>query len=262
MQPLVSVIVPIYNLSPYLPRGLKSLTQQTYNNIELILIDDASTDTSASVMAEFAAQDARVKPIYLTKNGGVSAARNAGLEVATGELLAFMDGDDWVEPDFIDALVKTMNHRNCDLVVSPFFSDNPEPNAVPARSQMDKVLTRSAFIRGMLMPVGRVRGYLWNKMYRRDLVEQAHLRFDETVSIMEDELFTVQYALMTDRFFYFGKPAYHHVIRLDSATQSLGVIGAVPQQISALVRIQKMIANQAKVDAEPEKDEPVIKVER
>ena len=260
MQPLVSVIVPIYNLSPYLARGLSSLSQQTYKNIELILIDDASTDDSASVMAEFAQRDSRVKPVYLKQNSGVSAARNAGLDVATGDFLAFMDGDDWVEADFIASLVQTMAQTKCDLVVSPFFSDNPEPNAVPKRSQMDKSLSRNLFIRAMLMPVGRIRGYLWNKMYRRDLVEQAHLRFDETVSIMEDELFTTQYALMTERFYYFGKPAYHHVIRLDSATQSLGVIGAIPQQISALVRIQKMIAQQAK--AEPEKDETVIKIDR
>ncbi len=256
MQPLVSIIVPIYNLSQYLQRGLDSLLQQTYTNLEIILIDDASHDDSAQMIAAAAAEDDRIVPIYQPENRGVSAARNAGLAVASGTYIAFMDGDDWVEPGFIETLVRALIAGKHDLVVSPFYTDNPESKPLPKISLRDKQYSRKAFIRAMLMPVGRVRGYLWNKIYRRDIIEAQHIRFDEDVAIMEDELFTVQYALATKSFHYLGAANYHHVVRYDSATQSLGVIDALPQQVSALLRIQKLIAALPDDDGEVVRPEP------
>ncbi|WP_179396211.1 glycosyltransferase family 2 protein [Lacticaseibacillus absianus] len=241
MTPLVSVIVPIYNLAPYLARSLDSLIKQDYAALEIILIDDASTDDSAAAIRALADQDARVVPVFLPANGGVSAARNAGLDVASGQYVAFMDGDDWLEPHTIATFVAALERGPYDLVTSSFYIDAPQPRPLPARLRRDRALTRKQLLRGMLAPIGQIRGYLWNKLYRRSVIEAQHLRFDEGVAIMEDELFTTEYALATNRFYFRGEPGYHHVVRSDSATQSLGILGALPQQLSALWRIQQLI---------------------
>ena len=95
MDPLVSIIVPVYNVKPYLNRCVDSLLGQSYQNMELLLVDDGSTDGSETLCDEYAAQDARVRVLH-KKNGGLSDARNAGVDAAAGEYLSFVDGDDWV----------------------------------------------------------------------------------------------------------------------------------------------------------------------
>ncbi len=107
------------------------------------------------------------------------------------------------------------------------FCDDPNPRPVQEHLRKAKQLTRKGLIRQMLHPIGYIRGYLWNKVFRRDVIERLQLRFDEQMSIMEDELFTATYVMATRHFLYTGHPAYHHVVRRDSATQSLGVLGAI-----------------------------------
>ena len=246
-EPLVSVIVPVYNVERYLERSVQSLIDQTYSNLEILLIDDASDDHSAAVIAQFAAADARVSPIYFTQNRGVSAARNAGLAQASGLYVAFMDGDDWVTPDYIANFVEKLEAGPYDLVVSPFYTDNPEPQPLAAKLCGERELTRTQLLHGMLAPVGKMRGYLWNKFYRRSVITTLGLRFDERVAIMEDELFNAAYIMATSRYYYDGNAGYHHVVRSDSATQSLGVIGAIPQQLAALWQIGRIMINEKRV---------------
>lgn len=243
-EPLVSVIVPVYNVEPYLKRSVQSLMAQTYLNLQIILIDDGSSDDSAAVIAQAAKLDRRVEPIYLAENRGVSAARNAGLTKARGLYIAFMDGDDWVAPTYVQNFVTTLESGPYDLLISPFYTDNPNPQPVPEKLLGDRELTKAQLMRGMLAPVGQVRGYLWNKFYRRSVIDALSLTFDENVAIMEDELFNTAYIMATSRFYYYGTPGYHHVVRSDSATQSLGVIGAIPQQLWALWRIGQIAMNE------------------
>ena len=101
--PLISIIVPIYNIAEYASECIQSLINQTYKNIEIILVDDGSTDHSPVICDEFAEQDERIKVIH-KRNGGLSDARNAGLDVATGEYIGFVDGDDWVDEDMYETL--------------------------------------------------------------------------------------------------------------------------------------------------------------
>lgn len=249
------MVVPIYNLAPYLMRGVNSLMNQTYRNLQLILVDDHSTDDSKRLIAQAAAEDSRIEPVYLPQNCGVSAARNAGLAQARGLYVAFMDGDDWMAPHLIARFVAALEEGPYDIVVSPFYRDHPDPGALPKRVTRSRVLSRRQFLSGMLAPVGYLRGYLWNKFYRRSVIESAHLQFDERVALMEDELFNAQYALAASRFYYLGEPAYHHVVRADSTTQSLGVFAALPKQLAALWRIQRLIRTRYQTGAVPE--EPV-----
>ena len=107
MDPLVSIIVPVYNVKPYLNRCVDSLLGQSYQNMELLLVDDGSTDGSETLCDEYAAQDARVRVLH-KKNGGLSDARNAGVDAAKGEYLSFVDGDDWVSPYYIENLYRAL----------------------------------------------------------------------------------------------------------------------------------------------------------
>ncbi|MFD1440134.1 glycosyltransferase family 2 protein [Lacticaseibacillus hegangensis] len=254
-SPLVSVVVPIYNLAPYLMRGVNSLINQTYRNLQVLLVDDHSTDDSAALIAQAAQTDSRIEPIYLPENRGVSAARNAGLAQARGLYVAFMDGDDWLAPGLIDRFAAALEEGPYDILVSPFYVDDPAPKPVPKRLLRSKVLSRRQFLSGMLAPVGYLRGYLWNKFYRRSVIESAHLQFDEQVALMEDELFNAQYALAASRFYYLGEPGYHHVVRADSTTQSLSVLAALPKQLTALWQIGALIRTSYQTGAVPE--EPV-----
>lgn len=103
MEPLISVIIPAYNVAPFLPRCLDSLLSQTWQHFELIVVDDGSTDDTAAIVDAYAARDPRVHVLH-QQNGGVSSARNAGLAASHGELIGFADGDDWVKPDYLQRL--------------------------------------------------------------------------------------------------------------------------------------------------------------
>lgn len=243
-KPLVSLIVPVYNVQPYLSRSIKSLLAQDYPNLELIAVNDASPDNAKQELATFAAQDQRLKVVNLPQNRGVSAARNTGLNLATGTYVAFMDGDDWLEPHFVSGMVAAMEKGPFDLVACPFTADAPKPLKVPPFLLHSRKLGQRQLLHAMMQPIGRIRGYMWNKLYRRSVIENLHLRFDESIRIMEDELFNATYMMATSRFYYLGEPAYHHVVRPDSATHSLGMIAAIPQQLAVLSRIRKLIRTQ------------------
>ena len=102
-SPRISVIVPVYNVEQYLPRCVESILAQTYENLEILLVDDGTKDNSGAICDAYARQDARVKAIH-KKNGGLSSARNAGIDAATGEYLSFVDSDDWIEPQMYERL--------------------------------------------------------------------------------------------------------------------------------------------------------------
>ena len=117
MDPLVSIIVPVYNVKPYLNRCVDSLLGQSYQNMELLLVNDGSTDGSEVLCDEYAAQDARVRVLH-KKNGGLSDARNAGMKVATGDLITFVDSDDYISKDFIEILFEAMLENKSDIAIA------------------------------------------------------------------------------------------------------------------------------------------------
>ena len=114
-EKLLSVIVPVYNVETYLPRCVDSILQQSYENMEVILVDDGSQDGSGKICDEYAARDSRVKVIH-KENGGLSSARNAGLDTAAGEYLTFVDSDDWIEPDAYCPMIALLEENNAALV--------------------------------------------------------------------------------------------------------------------------------------------------
>lgn len=122
-KPLISVIVPIYRVERYLSKCVESILNQTYRHLEIILVDDGSPDGSGAICDEFAEKDSRIRVIH-KENGGLSDARNAGIQVAGGEYLAFVDGDDWIEPDMYEAMLGLTEKYGAKLVCAGRYDEN------------------------------------------------------------------------------------------------------------------------------------------
>ena len=168
----VSIIVPIYKSEPFLPRLIESMQNQTYSNLEIILVDDESPDNSGKICDEYAEKDTRIKVIH-KKNGGCSEARNTGLKLVTGYYLTFIDGDDWMEPDCIEYFVNLMEKNDCQMAMS----DNLMKESSPVQIEKDniRILTNEQAVCTILyvdVPVAA-----WNKMYVTDIVKEQGLNF-------------------------------------------------------------------------------------
>lgn len=185
---MVSIIVPIFNTCKYLNRCVDSLIKQNYSDIECILVDDGSIDGSSELSDEYASQDSRIKVIHQT-NKGLSAARNAGLEVATGDYIAFVDSDDFVSEDYIEKLVKRANRENADIVMCnyKFVDDNGSDikndnyTEFPSKQCFDGTDALLLFENRTYRTFFDV---VWNKLFRRELFDGV--RFPEGVSVVED----------------------------------------------------------------------------
>lgn len=196
---MISVIVPIYKVEAYLPRCVDSLLGQTDRDFELILVDDGSTDRCGAICDEYAAKDSRIQVIH-KENGGLSDARNAGLAIARGEYIAFVDSDDWVSPRYLEMLRQGLETTGSDIcecgILRTEGSSCPEPvETVP--EVFDTVSALEQLIRD-----GKFHQYVWNKLYRREII--AGIRFP-VGKTNEDEFWTYQ---------VFGRTA--HVARIDA----------------------------------------------
>ncbi|MBO5417834.1 MAG: glycosyltransferase [Clostridia bacterium] len=178
---LVSIIVPVYNVEQWLPRCVDSLIAQTYKNLEIILVDDGSTNNSGKICDEYAEKDDRIVVIH-KENGGLSSARNAGFEVAKGNYISFVDSDDWVMPQFIEKLYNAIIENDCDLAECGFAAVSseviPETNRNDSFSVVDDCQAMKTHLED-----GHFRQVVWNKLYKREIitVEFAEGKYHEDV---------------------------------------------------------------------------------
>ena len=192
-QPLISIIVPVYNAEPYLDNCLDSIAAQTWGNLEVWLVDDGSTDASPALCDARAAADSRFHVLHQA-NAGVSAARNAALERATGQYLQFVDGDDRLLSNATEVLVHAALSTGTDLVIARFYRVSGQRQALQGHIRGRRVLTRTEFAEEMVKaPANFYYGVLWNKLYRRSIVEAHQLRCPEELSWCEDFLFNLEY---------------------------------------------------------------------
>ena len=231
-RPVVSVVVPVYNTEPFLAECLHSLEKQTLTDIEIILVNDGSTDNSGRLLREYAGKDARF--VYVEQeNQGLSAARNTGMEHASGHYLAFLDSDDWITPDATRSLVRAAEAHRCDLVIADFYRVVGERLSRKGDIDEDSLLTREEYAAHMMEnPADFYYGVLWNKLYRRELVERYHLRMDPEVSWCEDFLFNLEYIRRAERFYALSVPIYYYVKTKGSlASQSLSISRTVKMKL-------------------------------
>lgn len=174
---LISVIVPVYNVATYLPRCLDSLIAQTYAHIEILLIDDGSTDGSADIVDQYASRDPRIRAFH-RPNGGISVARNVGLDAMTGDYVMFVDGDDFVEQDYCkDALAMALKHQ-VDIVAFGFNKYWPHHDTfIPLKTTNPRLMDRETAIRELIDRGDVMFNYMWNKIFASHLFES--IRFPE-----------------------------------------------------------------------------------
>lgn len=169
MNPLISVIVPIYNVEKYLARCVDSIVNQIYKNLEIILVDDGSPDRCPQMCDDYAEKDSRIKVVH-KKNGGLSDARNAGVAVATGEYISFIDSDDYVSDDFFECLLDVMNKENSDIAecsVVKLYEDGHLEQYTDS-FEINSYNTQNALL--MLISESHFKTQVWNKLYKSDLV--------------------------------------------------------------------------------------------
>ena len=216
----ISVIVPVYNVEEYLPRCLESILGQTYRDLQVILVDDGSTDGSSRLCAEFAERDPRIECIR-TSNSGVSAARNRGLEAAKGRWIGFVDADDYIEAGFYETLVTHLTHSDKQIVCCGVRAEDTEGNRIerfkgrrlPAGEQdfdRDDALLR------YLNPDTRILYWaVWNKLYSAELLKG--IAFENEKVIAEDFDFTLRCFLRSNGLRYIPDELYHYLVRPGSA---------------------------------------------
>ena len=215
---LISVIVPFRNAEPYLARCVGSLLKQTCSELEILLVDDGSTDGSGALCEAFRLQDARCR-VVRRPHGGVSAARNAGLELAAGEYIAFVDADDYVHPQYLERLRDTLRTTGCDLAAAGFekVSDRAEPHFGPVgTADSVRLLSQTELMAALFDSTAFM--VVWGKLYRRRLLRG--IRFAEESRIAEDVEFNAQAYRNVAQAALSGAVLYRWVERPLSATRS------------------------------------------
>lgn len=219
---LISVILPIYNVEKYLKRCLLSVCNQTYKNLEIILVNDGSKDDSLSICKYFKEKDKRIY-IIDKKNSGLASARNKGLEIAKGKYISFIDSDDWIEPDMIEHLYKLMVGFGADLSVCGFFIDKsldvlPDNKKILKKEKYSiQEMDQEKAMKYAISP-NYYYGFAWNKFYKRSVI--GEMRYDETIFKGEDSPFTCEYILKCKKVIYDPTPKYHYVQSDISITRS------------------------------------------
>ena len=212
MNKTISVIVPVYNVASYLPQCLESILNQDYEDLQVLLIDDGSTDDSGAICDRFAVQDSRIQVIH-QKNGGAASAKNAGLRAASGKYLSFVDSDDYLEPDVYGFLVKTLEEAQADAVQGAFQEVYRSRREVrPLKPE-----TLEGFDYLLRFPKDFSCALLWNKLYRREIY--GGVFFEEGHKI-DDEYFTYQGFLQPRRVVCTDRVIYNYRKRASSVMAS------------------------------------------
>lgn len=213
---LVSVIMPVYKVEAYLATAIESVMAQTYPHWELLIINDGSPDNSAAIAEVYVQKDPRIRQFH-KPNGGLSDARNFGLERAQGEFIYFIDSDDWIEPILLEITVQKIENEQVPVVIFGYILDNADAgNQLLSQkkifhpsSRFDKK-TNNLHIDENLMGII---GYAWNKLYRHDFIKKHQLHFDKGVSLVEDILFNAQVYRLADSLVVMSDCLYHYLNR-------------------------------------------------
>ena len=234
-QPLVSIILPVYNAQNHLARCVGSICAQTYRNIEIIILNDGSKDQSLPVCEEFRQKDPRILLVDKA-NSGVSDTRNLGLKLASGKYVEFVDSDDYLDPDFTERLVAAAEENEADFVIAPYKMVIPagasKPEQVLYKIQDELgvmsvarppevreygflpagVYDKDTFaLRLMDKPASYFYSVLWNKLYRRDILTGNDIQFVSEMRWAEDLVFNLRYIQYAERFVAIDKPGYYYV---------------------------------------------------
>lgn len=204
----ITVAVPVYNMKPLIPRALESLLTQEYHNYEILLIDDGSTDGSAELCDEYAAKHDRIRVIH-KENGGLSTARNAGIDAAKGDYIVFPDPDDWVEKDYLQTFCALRQESNADVVICGHFVDTDTTSVLHNPTGKQELLDRQRALK-MLVKSKYFCGFATTKLLNLAQIRAAGLRFDPSHGMAQDLAFMIKLFAQCDTFCYAPQRATYH----------------------------------------------------
>lgn len=224
---LISIIVPVFNVEKYIIQCVDSILSQTYNNFELLLIDDGSTDNSGKICDDYAFKDERIK-VFHKKNEGVSSARNFGLDNASGEWITFVDSDDWLDETALTCFIEENLQDDTFYVGQGLRVENNELKYWPSRYYKGIVVLESVEDYSLLDEV-LVYGTPWGKLYNSQIIKKYNIRFDNNLSIHEDHCFYFEYILHVKRIQVIDKVCYYYRVEgngmsLSSSLKSLDML--------------------------------------
>lgn len=222
MENKISIIVPIYNVEKFLRQCLDSIVGQTYRNLEIILVDDGSPDNCGTICDEYAAKDSRIVVVHKA-NGGLSAARNEGIVRATGDWIAFVDSDDWCEPDFYEQLLRSCSGKQADIILSGGrIVEREQKSRIEKHFSEDFYFTERERITN-LMSNWSFFASPWDKMFRGEFIRKNELQFDVGCKVFEDVLFNFQAFDCASSFLGCPIVGYHNRVTSTGITQSFNL---------------------------------------
>lgn len=203
---MISVIVPVYNVEKYLDKCMQSIVDQTYKNLEIIIVDDGSVDNCPAICDEWAKKDRRIKVVH-KKNGGLSSARNAGLDIFTGEYVMFVDSDDWIDKNSAEILLQTAENNNADIVCGSLYLENTDgTNLVP--QIQNAVYEGEEIVKNFLLD--KIRPEVCSKIYKGELIRQ--FGFDENLRYAEDLQFNFFLMMKAKKLSIINFSFYHYLL--------------------------------------------------
>lgn len=224
----VSIIIPMYNSEQYISDCIKSVINQTYKNLEILIINDGSTDQSLNICKQYAIKDDRIKLIDI-ENSGVSTARNIGIENSTGEYITFVDSDDWLELNMIELAVKNIVEKKVDIVMWSFYRNFPtkqiESSFLPFKQKLFEKDKDILFLGSIYAKFGRVTkvkgasiGTVWCKLYKSDIIKKNQLSFNPDLTRAQDVIFSMNAFNYAKEIYYFDERLYHYRLSDTSTT--------------------------------------------
>lgn len=258
MKKLISIIIPIHNSEKFISRCLNSIISQTYKDIEVILINDGSTDDSAEICEKYAREDSRIKIIHQDRQG-VSKARNVGLQHSNGEYILFVDSDDFIESNMCKNLLTKINRDNCDMVFCRYNIVKNEQkikvNEINLQSLVNDLNIKYLFYRSSQIKIsegvesiyGNVIGSTWRILYKKELL--SNLKFDENITYMEDVVFLLNIFRMRHiKIGLLDEYLYNYVFNESSITNARG-FDIVQNNVNFIKEVEQLIEDEELIRA-------------
>ena len=206
----VSIIIPVYNAETFLGKCIDSVIKQSYKNIEIILVNDGSTDNSLELCNNYKKQDKRIKVIDIY-NGGASFARNKGIDICTGDYITFVDSDDYVTNDYVEVLVNTLESNDYDICCCCCFKKYPD-GKIEKEKFVERDISQEDFIKGLFLQQGL--GVCRNKLYKREIIGDT--RFEEKLQVGEDSYFNLCLSKRVNKVKYIDTCLYYYCVNNQS----------------------------------------------
>lgn len=233
---MISVIIPVFNLKNYISKCLKSIINQTYKDIEILIIDDGSNDDTCIICDKYAKQDCRIK-ILQTNHSGVSSARNLGLEVSKGEYIAFIDGDDWIDSNTFQTCLKYFN-QEIDCVAYDYISEG---------GKKDSQFSENIYFIFSDLENKMEANTVWGKIYKSSIIKNNKLEFSKSLAIGEDALFNLEYMSLCKKMYFTNEVFYHYLFRKNSAINKFNKI-KIQNICSGISLLEKFLTEHNNLD--------------